>query len=70
MVEDVTPATDLWVMTVGAGVTPHRDVPLDGTVRIAFNVSGLLSSGLSPTFSGLENVLQSFAHLLQTVGHV
>lgn len=42
----MTPATDLWVMTVGAEVTQHWDVPLDGTVRIGFNVSGLLSPGL------------------------
>lgn len=70
MEEDVTAATDLWVMTVGAEVTQHWDVPLDGTVRICFSVGGLLSSGLSPTFSGLENVLRCFAHLLKTVGHV
>lgn len=42
MEEDVTPATDLWVMTVGDEVTQHWDVPLDGTVRIGFHVSGLL----------------------------
>lgn len=42
MVEDVTPATHLWVMTVVDEVTQHWDVPLNGTVRIDFNVSGLL----------------------------
>lgn len=42
----MTPTTDLWVMIVGAEATQHWDVPLDGTVRIGFNVSGLLESGL------------------------
>lgn len=49
---------------IGAEVREHRDVPLDGTVRIGFAPMSVLlrSWGLSPTFSRLWKVFQCFLH--------